>query len=61
MKLKCAILDDYQQVALKMADWSALADRVEVSAISAHLPMKRSWRCICRSATFWSSCASARR
>ncbi len=36
MKLKCAILDDYQQVALKMADWSALADRVEVSAISAH-------------------------
>ncbi len=37
MKLKCAILDDYQQVALKMADWSALADRVEVSAISAQL------------------------
>ncbi|AYZ32017.1 D-2-hydroxyacid dehydrogenase family protein [Serratia sp. FDAARGOS_506] len=36
MKLKCAILDDYQQVALKMADWSALADRVEVSVISAH-------------------------
>ncbi|ENZ5480222.1 D-2-hydroxyacid dehydrogenase family protein [Serratia marcescens] len=36
MKLKCAILDDYQQVALKMADWSALAERVEVSAISAH-------------------------
>ena len=36
MKLKCAILDDYQQVALKMADWSALADRVEVSTISAH-------------------------
>ncbi|MBO2007407.1 hypothetical protein J4732_23065 [Serratia marcescens] len=50
MKLKCAILDDYQQVALKMADWSALADRVEVSAISAHFTDERSWRCICRSA-----------
>ncbi|VEA63759.1 Glycerate dehydrogenase [Serratia plymuthica] len=36
MKLKCAILDDYQQVALTMADWSAIADRVEVFAISQH-------------------------
>ncbi len=36
MKLKCAILDDYQQVALSMADWSALGDRVEVFSISQH-------------------------
>lgn len=36
MKLKCAILDDYQQVALGMADWSAIADRVEVFAMSQH-------------------------
>lgn len=36
MKLKCAILDDYQQVALNMADWSAIADRVEVFAINQH-------------------------
>ncbi|TFZ51876.1 D-2-hydroxyacid dehydrogenase family protein [Serratia proteamaculans] len=36
MKLKCVILDDYQQVALSMADWSALGDRVEVFAISQH-------------------------
>lgn len=36
MKLKCAILDDYQQVALGMADWSVIADRVEVFAISQH-------------------------
>lgn len=36
MKLKCAILDDYQQVALSMADWSTIADRVEVLAISQH-------------------------
>ncbi|QGH59999.1 D-2-hydroxyacid dehydrogenase family protein [Serratia proteamaculans] len=36
MKLKCAILDDYQQVALSMADWSALDERVEVFSISQH-------------------------
>ncbi|CAI1503734.1 Glycerate dehydrogenase [Serratia grimesii] len=36
MKIKCAILDDYQQVALSMADWSTIADRVEVFAISQH-------------------------
>ncbi|CAI0767416.1 D-2-hydroxyacid dehydrogenase family protein [Serratia proteamaculans] len=36
MKLKCAILDDYQQVAFSMADWSALGDRVEVFSIGQH-------------------------
>jgi len=36
MKLKCAIIDDYQQVALTMADWSAIAERVEVFAMSQH-------------------------
>lgn len=30
MKLKCAILDDYQGVALTMADWSVLGEQVEV-------------------------------
>jgi phosphoglycerate dehydrogenase-like enzyme len=30
MKLRCAILDDYQRVALSSADWSGLADRVDV-------------------------------
>ena len=34
--LRCAILDDYQQVALNMADWSRLAGRVEVRAFSEH-------------------------
>jgi phosphoglycerate dehydrogenase-like enzyme len=28
-RLRCAILDDYQNVALKLADWEPLADRVE--------------------------------
>jgi phosphoglycerate dehydrogenase-like enzyme len=30
-RLKLAILDDYQGVALSMADWSALAPRVEIA------------------------------
>jgi phosphoglycerate dehydrogenase-like enzyme len=35
-KLHCAILDDYQQIALKMADWSVLSDQVEVMSLSQH-------------------------
>ncbi|NBD28135.1 D-2-hydroxyacid dehydrogenase family protein [Paenibacillus glycinis] len=34
--MKCAVLDDYQQVALSMADWSAVADRVEVKVFHDH-------------------------
>ena len=30
MKLRCAILDDYQGVALDMADWGRLSPEVEV-------------------------------
>ena len=29
-KLRCVVLDDYQNVALTSADWSVLADRVDV-------------------------------
>lgn len=29
--LRCAILDDYQNVALKLADWSTLGDRIDVT------------------------------
>ncbi|WP_110514345.1 D-2-hydroxyacid dehydrogenase family protein [Herpetosiphon llansteffanensis] len=36
MKLQCAILDDYQQVALTMADWSGIADQVDVRVFSEH-------------------------
>ncbi|HEY0235513.1 MAG TPA: D-2-hydroxyacid dehydrogenase family protein [Afipia sp.] len=31
MRYRCAILDDYQNVALTMADWSPLKDRVDIS------------------------------
>src|SRR5690242_20077120 len=37
MAVRCAILDDYQNVALKLADWSKIKDRVEVKVFSEHL------------------------
>jgi phosphoglycerate dehydrogenase-like enzyme len=36
-RLRCAILDDYQHIALDAADWLALAGDVEVRAIHHHL------------------------
>lgn len=36
MRLRCAILDDYQQVALTMADWTTVFDRVEVHSLQRH-------------------------
>jgi phosphoglycerate dehydrogenase-like enzyme len=35
--LRCAILDDYQDAALRSADWSPLAGRVEVRTLDRHL------------------------
>jgi len=35
--MKIAILDDYQHVALKMADWSAIAQRCEIDVIDRPL------------------------
>ena len=32
--LRCAVLDDYQDVSRTMADWSALADRVAVTVFT---------------------------
>ncbi|MET9109746.1 D-2-hydroxyacid dehydrogenase family protein [Streptomyces zhihengii] len=36
MTLRCAVLDDYQDVALSLADWSALAPAVDVRSLSRH-------------------------
>ena len=36
-KYKIAVLDDYQNVALKCADWSGLSDRAEVTVFEDHL------------------------
>jgi len=30
-RLRCAILDDYQNVALRLADWTPLGDRIEIT------------------------------
>jgi hypothetical protein len=37
MPYRCAILDDYQNVALKFADWSQLDGEVEVKVFNEHL------------------------
>jgi D-3-phosphoglycerate dehydrogenase len=37
MTLRCAILDDYQNVALKMADWSALKGKADITVFNEHL------------------------
>ena len=36
-KLRCAVLDDYQNVALSSADWTALADRIDVRVLDRHV------------------------
>src|ERR1700722_12204160 len=37
MPLRCAILDDYQNVALSMADWSTVGNDVEIKVFNEHL------------------------
>ncbi|MGW4437264.1 D-2-hydroxyacid dehydrogenase family protein [Streptomyces sp. NPDC004596] len=37
MRLRCAVLDDYQGAATACADWSVLGDRVEVDALREHI------------------------
>jgi phosphoglycerate dehydrogenase-like enzyme len=37
MAIRCAILDDYQNVALKLADWSKVKDHIEVKVFHDHL------------------------
>ncbi len=36
-KIRCAILDDYQNVALSFADWSTLEDSIETHVFSEHI------------------------
>ncbi|MBV8130488.1 MAG: hypothetical protein JO114_22795 [Planctomycetaceae bacterium] len=35
--IRIAILDDYQNVALEMADWSPLAGRADITVFNDHL------------------------
>ena len=36
-RIQVAVLDDYQNVALQMADWSAVTDRTDVSVFNDHV------------------------
>jgi phosphoglycerate dehydrogenase-like enzyme len=42
MAVRCAILDDYQNVALKSADWSKVKGDVEIKVFSEHLGVGQS-------------------
>jgi phosphoglycerate dehydrogenase-like enzyme len=37
VRLRCAVLDDFQRVATEVADWSPVADDVEVVSFDTHL------------------------
>jgi phosphoglycerate dehydrogenase-like enzyme len=37
MAVRCAILDDYQNVALKLADWSKVKNEIEIEVFHEHL------------------------
>jgi phosphoglycerate dehydrogenase-like enzyme len=37
MALRCAILDDYQNVTLKAADWSKVKSDIDITVFNAHL------------------------
>lgn len=37
MNFNCAILDDYQDVALSMADWTKISDNVTVTVFNKHI------------------------
>lgn len=36
MQLRCAVLDDFQNVATTVADWSPVRDRVEITSFAEH-------------------------
>jgi phosphoglycerate dehydrogenase-like enzyme len=38
MRYRCAILDDYQNVALTLADWGKVAGDVDVKVFTRHMP-----------------------
>ncbi|CAM5423057.1 Phosphoglycerate dehydrogenase-like enzyme OS=Streptomyces violarus OX=67380 GN=FHS41_003711 PE=3 SV=1 [Streptomyces violarus] len=37
VRLRCAVLDDFQRVATEVADWSPVADEVEVVSFDTHM------------------------
>ena len=37
MRYRCAVLDDYQNVAMKLADWGKIAGDVDVTVFNNHM------------------------
>jgi phosphoglycerate dehydrogenase-like enzyme len=37
MRYRCAVLDDYQNVALELADWSKITGDVDITVFNQHL------------------------
>jgi len=37
MAIRCAILDDYQDIALKVADWSSVEEEIDITVFNDHL------------------------
>jgi hypothetical protein len=37
MRYRCAVLDDYQNVAMTMADWDKIAGDVAVTVFNEHM------------------------
>ena len=40
-RLRCAILDDYYDTALTLADWPKLADRVDTTTFTHHFTSEK--------------------
>ncbi|MFG2528933.1 D-2-hydroxyacid dehydrogenase family protein [Streptomyces sp. NPDC048516] len=38
MQLRCAVLDDFQNIAMTVADWSPVEDQVEIITFTEHFP-----------------------
>ena len=56
--VRAAILDDYQNVALKLADWSPSPD-VEIKVFDKPFASEAEAIKACRTSPSWSACASA--
>ena len=59
--IRIAILDDYQNAALEMADWSPLAGRAEITVFNDIFPISTTWSSASCRSTWSASCASAHR
>ena len=58
---RIAVLDDYQNVALSMANWSVLDGQATVTVFNDHFPDTEAVVVACSLSTSSASCASARR